>query len=186
MADPSGMLVLVVGPSGVGKDSLIDGARAALADDARYLFARREITRPADAGGEDHIPVDAAAFAARRASGAYALAWEAHGLGYGVPAEVTEDLACGRAVIVNASRSVIADARAKFENVAVILVTAGADALRARLAVRGRESEADVEARLARSVPFDAATADLVVDNSATLEEGVARFLAAIWRLTKR
>ena len=61
------MLVLVVGPSGAGKDTLIERAREALAGEARFRFVRREITRPEGAGGEDHIAVTPAAFAARRA-----------------------------------------------------------------------------------------------------------------------
>ena len=49
----SGNFFFVVGPSGAGKDSLIDGARQQL-DPAQFIFAKRTITRPADSGGEAH------------------------------------------------------------------------------------------------------------------------------------
>ena len=52
-----GTLFLVVGPSGAGKDTLMYGARAALAGKQDILFARRAITRPLYAGGEDHDAV---------------------------------------------------------------------------------------------------------------------------------
>ena len=60
----TGVLVLVVGPSGAGKDTLMDAARAGLAADPRYRFARRLITRPAMAGAEDHDSCDEAGFRA--------------------------------------------------------------------------------------------------------------------------
>ncbi len=86
------MLVLVVGPSGAGKDTLLEAAREALAADPRFRFVRRAITRPAEAGGEAHEAVTDTQFAART----FALAWQAHGLRYGIPNDIATDIAAGR------------------------------------------------------------------------------------------
>jgi len=178
-----GLLVLVVGASGVGKDTLLDSARAALADAPAFAFARRQITRPADAGGEDHDPVDWATFAARRAAGSYALHWEAHGLGYGVPARIADDLQAGRRVVVNASRAILATARAHFPRLRIINVTAPPEILAVRLAKRGRESAEDIQARLARASDSPVAGADVIeVANDGSVAAGAARFLAALTR----
>lgn len=45
-----GALVYVMGPSGAGKDSVLNRARAMLSADLPILFAHRYITRPADSG----------------------------------------------------------------------------------------------------------------------------------------
>lgn len=175
-----GLLVLVVGASGVGKDTLLDAAREMLAGDARFFFPQREITRPTEAGGEAHVAVDWETFRVRRTIGAYALAWEAHGLGYGVSIEIATALAAGRRVVVNVSRTVIDAARARFAPVRVINVTAPSGVLAERLARRGREAGEDIEARLARAAtPVEG---DDVVDvaNDASLAEGVERFVAAL------
>jgi ribose 1,5-bisphosphokinase len=173
------MLILVVGPSGAGKDTLLDAARAALRDDARFRFVRREITRAVAAGGEAHIQVDAETFAWRRSAGHYALHWEAHGLGYGIPADIADDLAGGRIVIANVSRAVIAEAAWRFP-VRIIEITAPNDTLAQRLAARGREDAVDITARLQRSLelPKDAEVISIV--NDSTIEQAARQLLAAL------
>jgi phosphonate metabolism protein PhnN/1,5-bisphosphokinase (PRPP-forming) len=169
------MLVLVVGPSGAGKDTLLAAARQALAEDARFRFVRRVITRPAYAGGEDHESVSEAVFTTRD----FALQWHAHGLRYGIPIDIAEALACGVTVVANVSRSVIAQAADRFP-VQVIEVTAPPELLAARLATRGRETPADAAARLARQVKLPAGVSVQTVVNDASPEEGARRFLAAL------
>jgi len=182
MAEP-GLLVLVVGPSGAGKDTLIDCAKAILEDDAAVVFARREITRAQDAGGEDHVEVSPEAFDARQASGGYLLSWKAHGLGYGVPATLAGEIAAGRRVVVNVSRGVVEDARARFARVRVVSITADAAILAQRLAARGRESAAQIEARLARADAVEVSGDDVVeVRNEGEVVAGVAQLLEAIRR----
>nr|QQZ51936.1 hypothetical protein JKL49_08100 [Phenylobacterium glaciei] len=140
------------------------------------------MTRPAEAGGEDHIPVDDAQFAAREAAGGYALTWRAHGLAYGIPAAIAEDLALDRTVVINVSRAVLDDARARFGQVRVLVVTADPEILAQRLALRGRESAEDIAQRLARAA-IPVAGEDVVeVRNDGARDEGVARFLAALRR----
>ncbi|MBM3485854.1 MAG: phosphonate metabolism protein/1,5-bisphosphokinase (PRPP-forming) PhnN [Alphaproteobacteria bacterium] len=176
-----GTLVLVVGPSGAGKDSLIDGARRRLTPGGRFVFARRVITRGAEAGGEAHEAVEAASFAARRAAGDFLLDWSAHGFDYGVPIAVERDLAAGRHVVANVSRGVIAAAAARATPVLVVEVTAPPEVLAGRLAARGREDAADVASRLRREgARVPAGITHVVVVNDGTLEDGIDRFIAAL------
>ena len=155
----AGMLVLVVGPSGAGKDTLLEAARQALADDARFRFVRRVITRPAEAGGEAHEAVTETEFAARD----FALQWQAHGLRYGIPADAVED---GMIAVANVSRMVIAEAARRFP-IRVIEVTAPPEILAVAAGVaQTREQRGDVAQRLARSVALpDHVPVDTVVND---------------------
>ena len=176
-----GTLFLVVGPSGAGKDALIAAARAALAHDPNFLFPRRLITRPAEAGGEDHIAMSQAAFEAAAAEGAFSLHWRSHGLGYGISKQLETALAAGRNVVVNVSRSVVDEARKRLQPVKIILVTAPVPVLAERLAARGRESAAEIAERLARASYAEPSGPDVVrIENAGALAEAVAAFLAAL------
>ncbi len=173
-----GCLVLVVGPSGAGKDTLIRRAEAALRGDARYRFLRRYITRPAGDPHEDHIALTAKEFRARRQAGDFALAWRAHGLDYALPGTVRSLVAEGRIVIANASRSVVVEARSRFARVGVIHVTASGETLASRLGERGRESPEDHARRLARPAPPPAGGPDVrTLVNDGPLEPAVEAFV---------
>ncbi len=167
------MLVLVVGPSGADKDTLLDAARDALSGDPRFRFIRRVITRPAGVG-EAHEAVSETEFATRD----FALQWQAHGLRYGIPADA---VAGSIVAVANVSRTVIAEAAQRFA-VRVIEITAPPEILAARLASRGREAAADVASRLARSVALPDSVDVVTVVNDGPLAQAVAYFIAALIR----
>jgi ribose 1,5-bisphosphokinase len=179
-----GTLALIVGPSGAGKDTLIAGAKAGLAHDPRFVFPRRLVTRMAIAHLEDHETITRAHFEDLRETGRYTLCWQAHGHGYILPESIKSDLAAGRVVVCNGSRAVVAEARDRYPASAIILVTAKRDLRASRLAARGRETPAEIAARLDREAPpVPAGTDPLVIDNSGQLHDGIARLRDALERL---
>lgn len=184
--EKTGTLILVVGPSGVGKDSLIDAARRHFAGNPALLFPARHITRPPDAGGEVHVAISEDEFAARQVAGFYCLSWQAHGLGYGIPrAEALGAISLGKSVVVNVSRRIVPQAEALGVPVAVLNVTAKPETLARRLAARARESADDIAARLQREAPLMTHTAPVIdIANDSDLAAGEAAFIAAVERLT--
>ena len=178
---PSGTLFLVVGPSGVGKDTLLKGARAALAGDERFVFARRSITRPAEADGEDHEPLTPDEFAHRRRTGGFWFTWTAHGLDYGLPGDIADLLAQGRHVVANGSRATVADLAARYRTLVIVEVSAPPDLVAQRLKSRGRELAEQVARRLARSAPSLPPHLDIIrVVNDADLSIGTERLVEAL------
>jgi ribose 1,5-bisphosphokinase len=172
------MLVLVVGPSGAGKDTLLNAARVAFRGDARISFARRVITRPPDPHGENHEPVTEAEFASRE----FALSWFAHGLRYGIPAA---ELDAASVTVVNVSRGVIAEAAARYP-VLVIDITASPEILAERVTARGRETSDDVALRLARTAAIPRGVQVETVRNDGKLADAVEQFVALLSRVVER
>ncbi len=182
----SGKLILVAGPSGAGKDTLIDAARAHFHDQEAIQFWQRIITRE-DQTGERHAAVTEAEFSRIADAGGFFLSWRAHGLHYGITADLLDVLAAGKTVVVNVSRRVIGEARTKWPNTHVLHITASAEVLRQRLQARGRETEAGIGLRLERAGEIGSSQADWisVLDNSGDLADGIAAFNALILKLAK-
>ena len=171
-ADTYGRLIAVVGPSGVGKDSVMDGICAAVPDLHRV---RRVITRAPELGGEDYQAVSVDEFETMAANGAFAVHWGAHDLRYGIPTEIKEKVASGTNCLANFSRKALSDAAAIFPQFLVLNITASPDTLAKRLAARGRETDDQIAKRLAqavKSLPNDLEVVHL--SNDGPLEETVA------------
>ena len=173
-----GRVFALVGPSGAGKDTLLAGARAVLPE---LCLVRRVITRAADAGGEDYEAVSEAEFDRRAALGEFALQWGAHGLRYGIPLAGLLPRRRGRDVIFNGSRGALAQAMAAIPDLIVLQVTVPPDVLAARLATRGRETAAEIAARIARAdTALPPGLACIEIANDTTPEAGIARLVAAL------
>lgn len=159
----------------------MDAARAGLATDPRYRFARRLITRPAMVGAEDHDSCDEAGFREVARNGGLALSWGAHGLSYGIPVAELAGIGTGAVVIASVSRAAIAAAERLAEHVVVLNITAPVAVLAQRLAARGRESEADIAARLRREAPLTAERAEIVtILNDRSIAEAAEELLAVL------
>ena len=178
----NGRLIYLMGPSGAGKDSLIEASRARL-QAGGIEVATRVITRSAEARGEKAISVTVEEFARLRASGALALDWQANGLAYGIPAQIDRWLAQGRHVLVNGSRAYLDQARARYPDLLAIRLDVDPTVLRHRLLARGREPIEQIEERIARGHRLQDVPASLMrtLDNSGSLDnaiEGLFRILS--------
>lgn len=177
-ATEPGRLIAVVGPSGVGKDSVIRGLAKARPG---LVAARRVITRNPLLGGEDFEAVSDQEFAQRSAAGAFCLEWQAHGLRYGIPTATLDEVEAGRDVLVNLSRSVLLDARAACPGLRVIALTAAPETLARRLAGRGREGAEEIRLRLARAAPLPPGLPVLSMSNDGPLTEVVRQTMAHLY-----
>lgn len=176
-------LIYVIGASGSGKDSLMRHARERLAQDPGVVFTHRYITRPADAGGENHVALTPDEFAARKAAGLLAMHWRSHGLEYGIGIEIHQWLAKGITVVVNGSREYLDTARTNYRELLPVWIDVAPEVLRERLLARGRESIEEVEARLARHRTLqNAPRPGEIIQNNASIEEAGAQLVRLIER----
>lgn len=174
----AGRLIAVVGPSGVGKDSVMAGLHSAAP--AMHLV-RRVITRAPELGGEEYDAVTVAQFEEMAQDGAFAVHWGAHGLFYGIPKVVRDHIDRGTDCLANFSRKALQAGAQAFPNFLVLNITAKPETLAQRLRARGRESEDDIARRLAeaqKSLPEGLKT--LTLSNDGPLEQTVSQALALL------
>jgi ribose 1,5-bisphosphokinase len=141
-------LYYVIGPSGAGKDSILNYARQHMGSSTAVVFAHRYITRPADAGGENHLSLSREEFVCRAQMGCFAMQWHSHNTWYGIGIEINQWLEMGLKVVVNGSRAYFNNALLKYPGLIPIIISASPETLRQRLLARGRESIEEVEQRV--------------------------------------
>jgi ribose 1,5-bisphosphokinase len=169
-----------MGASGVGKDSLLQFIRQA-GDPRRFAVAHRYITRPAKAGGENHIALSEAEFQARLAAGWFAMHWRSHGLHYAIGREIDAWRRTGVNIILNGSREYLAEALELYPDLVPVLITADPDLIASRLAARKRESAEQIAERIRHQIDLSRVTDRLVtIDNSGALEVAGAALLALV------
>lgn len=173
-----GRLIYLMGPSGSGKDSLIDAARPDL-EACGVRVVRRVITRSAEAVGEAAHSVSPAQFQVLLANSAFVLHWQANGLHYGIPAQIDDWLGQGHSVVVNGSRANLPQAKNRYPDLLPILLTVDTQILRQRLHARGREGAEEIERRLERNLQVGVLEDGAIhlLDNSTQLQDAVARLL---------
>lgn len=177
-------LFYVIGASGSGKDSLIRYARTHISEDAEVLFTHRYITRPADAGGENHVALDNKEFISRQQKRCFAMSWYSHNTHYGIGIEINQWLAKGLNVVVNGSRGYLQQAARLYPELVPLLITVEPEILKHRLEARGREDRDQIKRRLkqARELELSVSHPKLIkIENNNVLEEAGDHFINIIF-----
>jgi phosphonate metabolism protein PhnN/1,5-bisphosphokinase (PRPP-forming) len=178
-------LIVVVGPSGAGKDSALRAWASLRSHEgaATVHQAQRVITRPSGPDAEQHEAVSQQDYSVLLANGAFATAWQAHGLEYGVRHRALAPLAEGAWVVLNGSRAHLHTLRAQAPCLRLVEITAPPAVRAQRLAGRRREDATEVAERLRRDTP--APHAELTLVNESSIEE-VALGLHRWWKVAQR
>ncbi len=181
----SGHLLYLMGPSGSGKDSLLQHVKGRMCQSMHKRplhIAQRHITRKASscAHDEQHVPLSQEDFLQALAAGDFVMHWQSHGLYYGIHKNIQSLLDVGAVVIVNGSRAYLAEALQKYPQLIPVLITVESSVLRARLEARGRESAEDIEKRIERAHMDISALQQMPqlrrIDNSGALSVACAAF----------
>ena len=175
-------LFFLVGPSGVGKDSLLDYLKQYQVADQHPLVAHRYITRPVREGDENHVALSACDFSQRKSAGLFLFDWYSHDYSYGIGQEVKQWLSAGQNVIINGSRQYLATALEVYPDLIPVWISVSKNVLRERLVQRGRETGQQIEDRLQRNQAMEKLKPDncYTIKNDRFIVDAVNQLLSII------
>jgi guanylate kinase len=164
MADPApgrrlptdtddGMLLIISGPSGVGKTTVTRGVERSIPDAVFSVSATTRARTPADVEGVDYHFVDDATFERMKAGGEFLETAGIYGKKYGTPrAWVEEQLRRGRLVILEIDVQGAVQVKSRMPQAfALYILPPSEGVLLARLRARRREDDATIERRFAEA-----------------------------------
>lgn len=146
---PKGLLVVLSGPSGVGKGTLCRALLRACPELKYSVSATTRKPRPGEKEGEDYYFLSGEEFRRLLAQGAF-LEWASvYGNLYGTPREKVEaEIAAGHNVLLEIDPQGARQVRALFpEGVFIFIIPPSEEVLRDRMQKRGSEKGEELEAR---------------------------------------
>lgn len=176
--DFDGILFLIVGNSGSGKDSIISGVISKHPSNLKQIYApKRYITRP-PSKFEKNISITPEEFKKMEINGKFALKWNIYGLNYGILTEIENFLNKGHSVIINVSRTIVKQAREMYKNVKVIFIEVPFEITLQRIKDRKRETEDLLKERIERAKKNQKfLEADFYIDNTGDLDDAINELL---------
>ncbi len=162
-------IILIVGPSGVGKDTLIKETKKYLSE---VNFVNRYITRKPDLN-ESNYYLDSYAFELLKHNSFFISTWQAHNYYYGIAKNSIES----GLNIISISRSKIKDFENIYDKVYTININVPKEILKKRLLLRARESEEEIDLRLKRIYESLDAKNLIEFDNSDSIASSVEKFV---------
>jgi ribose 1,5-bisphosphokinase len=176
-------IIYLMGPSGSGKDSIINAVREHCIKDLQV--AHRYITRPWMSGGENHIALSNAEYEQRQQLGLFSFAWSANQHHYAIGREIESWLEAGQNVLINGSRAYLEQAMHTYpDSLCPVLVDVSPVLLEKRLIERARESKAEIAARIQRHANYrDSAPKGCeIIDNNNDITHAIAQLISIIKR----
>ena len=180
-SDPVPLVVVVSGPSGAGKDTVIEAALSLDPSLAKVATVKTRAPRPGEIEGVHHVFLSDEEFDRWLAEDAFLEHVEIYGHRSGVPRAAVEDLLSrGRTPILRTDVAGARTLQTALRGPLLVLITVpNVDSLERRLRARAAETEREIAMRLAEAEAemAEAGWFDLVIVNDDDAHEHAARAL---------